>query len=253
MDNVDTVKNPLSPIESTNFLNTKEKSTIIKCAEIIREREYILKSTLRGIILGRPDTFERSIRYLLNLGVIKENVRLPPDAKMHRGRGKKSKYLHWVAFTPNDITESLKTIEEYEAIDLSRFPIRGIERCNETDKMILKKYLFRVLYRATKPKSLQIAKVFALLSETTGCHLQSLGKLYRIDSRTLYGIVKHLLDKNKIDIAYNYRKKIIEIFKADGWDDSHTNWTCWNCSKHNSYGNVFCGACGAPKNEQSSK
>ena len=144
--------------------------------------------------------------------------------------------------------ESLNSLIAYQKVDLSKYPVRNASNLDNTQELLLMKYLFRIENKLRKPTKLQTTRVFSLLSIEEPCRVTSVAKMWRIPNPNIYGSLRRLMDLGKIEIGIHKDKRTkrnqVVIYKDPAWVFNRTRWKCENCGKWVIGSSKFCGNCG---------
>jgi len=241
-------KRKRKPIGESGFLTDHTKETVVRIAKYIKDHKRVHKGYLRDIISVGAETFEFAVNHLIDLSLIREKLEYPATAKNKKSKGAKRKFLYWVPFQPNDVTESLESYIAYEQLDLSDYPIRRLEFLNDKQKAYLKKYIFRVIYRGKKAPKYKITRLYNILQVDKGSPVGSLHRVYKDNTREIYTMLKTLMEQGKIQFGYNPKRKTVVVFVNPDYLYSHARWKCENCGKWNAGSNThFCGVCGGER------
>lgn len=237
-------------LEPSNLLTDKRAEIIVKIMNYLEEHGEVRQSYLQDIVGSRSATYRLCLKFLSVLDLIKIVEKYPPKSKYRNGFGKKVKFVILKTFIPLDITRSLESLIAYRDLDLSKYPIRNIDKYDETQMFILRKYLFRIKLNNTDVNPRTYNQIFELTNVEIACSVNSITRLYRKPSDKVYASIKKLMEQGKIEIGLNMKTNAIEIYKDPNWVFSHTRWKCGNCGLWNVGSNMnYCGGCGDERHQ----
>jgi hypothetical protein len=147
------------------------------------------------------------------------------------------------------MVDTLEGLTEYSNIDLSLYPIRNLDKLDQSEILLLKKYLFRMNKRPIK-KDKTISKVILdLTSLDTPIAINPIISMYKFNNDSMYGVIKNMLSQNMIEISAKKmnrnRSSSIVIYKSLKYIVEMSDWCCRICKTKNGGKNKFCGFCGS--------
>lgn len=241
-------KKKLPPLKETDFLTDNIREKIVYISNRVRADKKIRKSLLRDIVGGQARMFDYAVRWLVVCALIRETLQYPPRPKGKTGKGRKLKYLMWNGWESNDIVESVNSLIEYQDTDLSKFPVRDLDKLDDTQILLLKKYLFRIKNKFRETTKFKRDRVFNILTVEDPHPVPSIMRIYTLVGADMYGILKKLMDQGKINISVIKdkwtKKNRVVIFKDPDYVFKKTRWKCENCGKWSYGNNEYCGKCG---------
>jgi len=145
-----------------NLLSNRKIEVIVSIAKYLEQHREVRKSYLRDITGTRARAFEEALAFLLRLSLVTVQSRYPPRRKNKQGKGRKLKYVKWRHFESKEVVESIESLIAFKDFDLEKYPIRSLDKYNEEQIDLLKKYLFRIERKAKTPSINKLNRVFGL-------------------------------------------------------------------------------------------
>lgn len=233
-------------VDPSQFAYTsKFNGAVIRIANIVYNNRKIRKKDVRDMIHISNDTFENVLIFLDQIKMIDIKMVYEDTLSINEGSGSKVKYLFWKGFQTPAMCEEINHLVEFYNIDLNDYPIRDMHKITDEQKIILKKYIWKINHTNGKITSYKLHKIFDFLDYEIFSRMRSIVDIFKVHWNQLYDAVSKLMKQGKIELGMN--NQYVVIYKDPEFLAKKKKWICENCNYQNLSKNIFCGGCGSKK------